>query len=519
MLQHLSFDFPRDPENIAPIALAFLRLQCFTVADMNRRDFLRSTAIGATAAAISRYSFADATPTIDARLTLHPNQLEATLAPDFIGLSYESAQLANPAFFSAENRELIGFLRGLTPRGVLRIGGNTSEYAFWTPNPSPQQAAVPGAVGPDTGRKPAAPTHTTPQAIHNLREFLDATGWRAYYGLNLGKGTPQQAADEAAFVTDTLGDRLILFQIGNESDDFGHNGLRPPSYDYAAYAQEWQRFYDVVHARVPSAKFAGPDTGGTIGWVREFAKQFHQQAVMLSTHYYAEGPPTNPSMTLERLLSPNPVLENAIPVIQEAMASSHLPYRLTETNSCYGGGKEGVSNTFASALWAADLMLQIASFGSSGINFHGGGYGWYAPIVGTIPNGFTARPEYYGILMFAQLLGGRLMASDLQVPGASSLLKAYAVRATNGSPMTTIINKDATQHVRIDIQANTAAKRVTVQRLVAPRLDDTTDVTFDAAPVGDSGTWRPERKENLAVHNGQVVCGIPPGTAALLTWA
>ncbi len=487
---------------------------------MNRRDFLFSAAAGVSTVALSRLAFAEGTSTVNARLIFDSSQPGAVIDREFIGLSYESAQLAHPEYFSAANRELVGFLRGLAPRGILRIGGNTSEYAFWTPQPSPQSPDISGGiVGPDKGHKPAPPTQTTPQAIRNLREFLDATGWRAYYGLNLGKGTPQQAADEAAFVADTLGDRLILFQIGNEADLYHNNGLRPANYDYAAFARDWQRFYDAVHARVPTAKFGGPDTAVTGMWVEEFAKQFHNQVELLSSHYYAEGPPTNPAMTIEHLLAPaNERWDKGVPQIRAAMAASHLPFRLAETNSCYQGGKQGVSNTFASALWAADLMLDLASFGANGINFHGGGYGWYAPIVGTIPNGFVARPEYYGLLLFAQLLGGSLMASDLRVSNSSLLLKAYAARGANGLHRAIILNKDAENNYRLTVQAPVHAERVTLQRLLAPRLEDTRDVTFAGAPVGDRGAWHPERSQIVPVQNGSAVCEIPAGSAALLTW-
>jgi len=37
-------------------------------------------------------------------------------------------------------------------------------------------------------------------------------------------------------------------------------------------------------------------------------------------------------------------------------------------------------------------MYQLASAGGVGINFHGGGYGVYTPIAGTVASGFTARP-------------------------------------------------------------------------------------------------------------------------------
>jgi hypothetical protein len=37
-------------------------------------------------------------------------------------------------------------------------------------------------------------------------------------------------------------------------------------------------------------------------------------------------------------------------------------------NSFYAGGKPGVSDTFASALWCLDYVSPAASFGSEGVN-------------------------------------------------------------------------------------------------------------------------------------------------------
>lgn len=490
---------------------------------MNRREFLRSTAgsaaVSALCAGVPRLLFADAAAPVPARLTVQPGQLLSPIAKDFLGLSYESAQLAHPEYFSAQNAGLAGFLRALGP-AVLRIGGNTSEYAMWTPHPSPSaNSEIPEAVGPDKGRQPAPITQTTPQAIRNLREFVDAADWRVIYGLNLGKGTPQQAAEEAAFVSRTLGDRLICLQFGNESDLFHHNGLRPPTYSYADFAREWQSFYDAVKAHVPGARFAGPDTAGTGVWVEEFARQFHNEVVLLTSHYYAEGPPTDPSMTIERLLSPtNPRWDKGVPMIKQAMAESHLPFRLAETNSCYQGGKQGVSNTFASSLWALDLMFQLLGFGSSGVNFHSGGYGWYAPVVGTLENGFVARPEYYALLLFSQIVGGRMVASQLDAAQAGPLLVCRALRNAEGRLQVVAINKDAQTSVRLAIQGNSSGERVAVQRLLAPSLQDTTDVTFAGAPVGAAGAWKAARTEYLPLANGAAECHIPAASAALLRW-
>src|SRR6185437_12697724 len=54
------------------------------------------------------------------------------VARDFTGLSYESAQLANPEFFSAANRELIELFRGLSLSGNLRLGGGSSEFTTYS---------------------------------------------------------------------------------------------------------------------------------------------------------------------------------------------------------------------------------------------------------------------------------------------------------------------------------------------------------------------------------------------------
>src|SRR5260370_21749433 len=53
------------------------------------------------------------------------------ISPDFIGLSYESALIAAPDYFSPDNYSLLGLIRALGARGVIRVGGNTSERTVW----------------------------------------------------------------------------------------------------------------------------------------------------------------------------------------------------------------------------------------------------------------------------------------------------------------------------------------------------------------------------------------------------
>ena len=57
-------------------------------------------------------------------------------------------------------------------------------------------------------------------------------------------------------------------------------------------------------------------------------------------------------------------------VIGDAHRRAGLPFRLTEVNSVTCGGVTGVSNTFATALWAPDTLFELLRAGVDGVNVH-----------------------------------------------------------------------------------------------------------------------------------------------------
>ena len=198
--------------------------------------------------------------------------------------------------------------------------------------------------------------------------------------------------------------------------------------------------FRAVRQRLPRCAIAGPDTAGDNQWLVRFADEQRHDVAFLTQHYYAEGPPTDPSMTIERLLGPSPRLEAQFNAVAAARRRTGLPFRMVETNSCYQGGKPGVSDTFASALWAADLMYRLAQAGAIGVNFHGGGYGWYAPVAGTRGNGFVARPIYYGMLLFAVAGAGRLVMTEMEGATEGSVT-AYCLKTRDGELKLVVLNK------------------------------------------------------------------------------
>jgi hypothetical protein len=436
---------------------------------IDRRRFLLTTA--ATAALPHLRAFAQATPT--ATLTLHPDKPGPTVPANFIGLSYETAQLADPTFFSAANIGLIVQFRALTPHGVLRLGGNTSDLGWWKPTPSTPKPEI--QVRDSHGAEPSANIAfaVTPLAVRNLRDFLHATGWTCLYGINLGTNTPTRAADEAAFVHATLGDKLEYFQLGNEPDGYSMHLRDPKTWSANAFFDDWLALARAVQARVPSARFGMPDVGWLVDWVTVMADRLATTPnpptiAALSHHYYVGGPPSNPEMTIPFILRNDPRVLKDADISLAAASRIGVPFRMTEGNTCYRGGKPGVSDVFASALWSADYLLRLASLGYAGVNLHGGDgkvvgnslgghlpgddlvladhgdpathpHPYYTPIA-HIGSDYIAEPVSYGMRFASHFAGTQMIPIEFN-PGPLNVT-AYAAKQKDGRQILAIINKD-----------------------------------------------------------------------------
>jgi hypothetical protein len=481
-----------------------------------RRTFLTGAAAAAALAPYSPSLFAQASDSA-ITLTVDPHQLGVTMPRDFTGFSYESAQLGHPDFFAPENTSLIGLFKTLTPDGVLRIGGNTGEYTTWSPNDEDaSKNQTPHAMGPDAGTAAKTATIVTPIAIRNLKGFIEKVGpgWKIIYGLNLWHGTPENAATEAAYVQKTLGSRLICFQIGNEPD-MDHDPGSKDRWTFDHYWERWSIFVAAVKAAVPNAKFAGPDIAKEYTWITAMAAK-KPDILFLSGHSYAEGPPANPKMTLEYLLKRgnDPATDGEIATVQAAVKASGLKFWKTETNSCFHGGKPLVSDTLASALWGGDYMLQIAEAGYIGANLHGGGNGLYTPISGDTPEGFKARPIYYGMLFAQRFAGSTFFSAKLSAQTDAQNVTAFAAKAPSGSWKLAIFNKAAAP---VTIQLNgLAGSSGAIEWLQGPTIDSHTGVMFGGAEVGPTGAFTPKPQATLKLTHGSGTLTIPAYTAAYI---
>ena len=111
--------------------------------------------------------------------------------------------------------------------------------------------------------------------------------------------------------------------------------------------------------------------------------------VTVSHHYYCSGPPSNLEANVTNLLKADPKVARFGQISRDAATRMGfgITWRMTEGNTIYRGGKYGVSNVFAAALWGADYLLDLMNMGYCGVNLHGGSGHAQAVSVGGVFHG------------------------------------------------------------------------------------------------------------------------------------
>ena len=439
------------------------------------------------------------TPTENATLTLESGSPGNVIAPDFQGLSFENWILSrNPEYLDANNTALVQLLKNLGP-GVLRMGGNSSDETDWTGNEF------------NTG------SHfdvLTPANIDKLADLSNKIGWRVIFGLNLGHDNIDASVDEARYLCQKLGDNLYALQIGNEPDYY-KLGYRDKTYTVQDYENEWIANFTPIKAQLPNAVFAGPDVSDNLFWAQTFLNDNGKNISLLDAHYYNDGPATDESINCQTILSTDNTLIPYLQALDEDSKQSGISYRITETNSIWGGGKPGVSDSFAATLWALDLMWNIAANNGQGINFHGGEL-VYSPISVAADGQCTANAVYYGMLAFKYgATGGTVIPIS---SGNSDLnFSAFACYKNTGGYTMTIINKEQKKDINFTVKAGRNVVSIDVMRLQAPAVNAKNGITFCGSQVKADGSFSPDVKETHQVGSDSFVIKIPAASAAVVT--
>jgi hypothetical protein len=326
------------------------------------------------------------------------------------------------------------------------------------------------------------------------------------------------------------------FEVGNEPElcgtfswykapDGRHVSGRPRTYDFPAFMHD----FSTMAAVLPRVPLAGPSTGAPL-WMAQLGQFLAaQRRVGLATlhRYPLKHCTPTAHVTISNLLSDGATrgLANSVARYVGIAHAHHVPLRIDEMNAISCGGVRGVSDTFASALWATDALFEMARVGVDGVNFHTVPHTINELISSEFSRGrwrSKVHPQYYGMMMFAQAAPAG--ARFLRVSGAQGAgLHIWATRAPDGRIRVALIN-EATRHSQVArLRILSTGGQAALQRLQAPRVGSKSGVTWGGQSFGQStatGTLAgAPRTTSLTPTGGIYTVKLPATSAALLTLA
>jgi hypothetical protein len=419
---------------------------------------------------------------------------------------------------------------------VLRVGGSSAEQSGWNPSRST--------------RFPGLRFDIDQPYLDQLREFRERGGSPLVLNLDLVNPDPSPALGYARAARRTLGPAGVkAYELGNEPDVY--SGLpyytarsgrvvkqREPGYSFPEFLGEWDARARRLRAGVGDLPLAGPSICCAAPFIQgfeRFAQREKAKLALLSLHeYFGSACPGvkrgTSSYPTRGLLLGEANMRRIIAGFQTAVDIGKRvgkPVAVTETNSFACGGQPGVSDTFASALWAPEYLIRGAAAGVTGMYFHSFGRA-YTPfdLSYAAGRGWTgnARPLYYGLLLFSRATANR--ATILLGPIARQQVRlgsgavAFPTLDRNRTLRLLVLAKGSGRggSVRITVPRGAAQARLT--RLRAPGLGAKGGVTLAGqavAPNSHTGrlTGRP-RVGSVRRRAGAYRFSMPAASAALL---
>jgi hypothetical protein len=510
---------------IAPIAAGLMLALCTAAVQADAETSLSQSPFPPTA----RASDAAGQPALPVTVAIDRFDPGRPVPEQFLGLSFEAAALGQLSQY-ADRGNLVELLRSLGP-GMLRFGGITAdENVAWADSATPRPAWASSVIGP--------------AQLRALGVLARRSGWRVLLTVGLAHYEPTAAAREVAAAHSALGPYLAAVEIGNEPNAYGSHGFRELPWIAQGYEEEVSSYREAIEALTPGVPLAGPDVSGS-GTFAEWGEEeaLSQRPALLTGHHYPLGCAQTPAPSIETLLSGATRGREArsLATYMSVASSNHIPLRIDETNSVSCGGVAGISNTFASALWATAYITQAMAVGVAGINLQGNptNCAGYTPLCAPNPKALAggrlrAQPEWYALLLTRSLVGDRPLPTTVSAEGSPIESSPAESSPTEGSPNLVVASFSEPNHsmkvvlvddeppgtsplaLRLDVGAGLGVAHIL--RLTAPSPSATEGVQLAGRAVAANGFWRtPNRTESIATQAGILALELAPSSAALLT--
>ncbi len=491
---------------------------------------------------------------------LGPNQAEVTvpgagrmkaIPNEFLGLSSEYSTLPvvekHPVLWERVLFEVVP--GGNIPVLSLRIGGDSAEHVIYGRRP-PQFA-------------PWEVFSPTPKLVNDTAKAISASKLQVIIDINTITSTPRGAAawmrHLLSSLHNVLGGGIAAFELGNEPDIYSCSawagGLLkttdqrvgtkqkcpaklPQRITATSFAKGFQAYARALYSVAPSMRLMAPalaKAAAHLGWIKTLLRYRTKSLKVITAHVYPYSACAKPGQasypTIQKVLSENATAGMA-KMIAPAVAAAHkagLSLRLTEINSVTCGGTLGVSNTFATALWAPDALFELMNAGVEGVNLHARVSSINRPFSFT-RQGLETRPLLYGLILFKRMLGPGARLVPVRVRAGRSLqLKAWAVRASYATdvgdgvafirnPLNVLLINKGRGSARITLKLPTS-RRGFVQRLLAPSASSTSGVTLRGQYLNHQAMWQGRPKVQLLrpTRGESYVLSVRGESAALVT--
>jgi hypothetical protein len=301
---------------------------------------------------------------------------------------------------------------------LLRLGSPPLELAGLSQDLTAPDGAISGAP---TSWETATLYTLSPAFWSQLKCLLGTAKDPLTVGLNMRTGNLAWATQMAAKAQSAAGAGLG-FSLGNEPDLFGIPNLsslaKPQIGEEAAAASLYLQLAGYLRPAIGSAPVVGPELSQPARWrsvLPRVLEQLHAQTV--AVHLYPLTACRSPrEVTIGGLLSSRAANSPARLswVVGDAQAAG-LPAIISEANSASCGGKSGVSDTPAAAVWAVRFVLSALKTGFREVRFH---------FAGDPYDSFLVR----GASVFPRPLESALVALNQWLPVGSSLRTIPGVR-------------------------------------------------------------------------------------------
>ncbi|KNC95860.1 uncharacterized protein SPPG_08725 [Spizellomyces punctatus DAOM BR117] len=427
--------------------------------------------------------------------------------PSFVGFSVEWTHVddalgpgpgANTGVDYSSNPIVVNLFRHLAEAvagypPTLRIGGNSATRLWWQ-----------GSILP---RLSQSTWSVNAMELKIIQEFASSTGSRMVLTVPMLSPDPAYAVEflVKGVIPNLSKDHILAIEIGNEPDHYEKNGRRPPGYSFNDFTKEFTVAYNAIVAAIgPGFDYQGPSYA--YPWTSDYMIPFIQGqrgTKYISFHKYGQrgcSTATNPDAVTPLTLLADPAPEEYVwidSLVQVAQAGNQdVVWGEGGSSSC--NGTAGVSDTFASAIWTVDTLLEMAYRNVKYTSLSGAAQTYYAPYsLDPVTGRMSPRPTYYGMLMVNRILrgaGSTLFRASLDGGWAltGNSIKTWGVNNTATGEMTLVVihKSPAANATSFTVQypyAFSALSNCTssqqpkgyITRLEAPALNAKTGVTIN----------------------------------------